>query len=425
MSEKKFDTLVSDLFRHESGKMTAVLTKIFGLKHIDFAEDIVQETFATAIHNWSLNGLPDNPPAWLYRVAKNKALDQIRKNRYSEELDVSEENKRLLHSEYTVEYMMNKLWVEDEIKDDLLRMMFACCHQSIKLESQVTLVLKTLCGFSTAEIASALVVNEQTVSKRLYRVKEFFRTNDIKPSFPPANEIRERVNAVLTSIYLLFNEGYSSTHNGLHIRKDLLNQAMYLCKLLTENKLTNLPETSATLALMCFHTARIDSRMDDEGNMILLADQDRSCWNVELINQGYVYLNASATGQLSTYHFEAAIAYEHCIARSFEETNWKQILAYYDLMLQVNANHVVALNRLIIYRQVHGLEDTLKAIKNSPFRDDWDANYLFNSFMGDLFKETEPNKALNYYEKAINQGANETEIKLLKDKIEKVQLAMR
>ncbi len=415
---KNFDHLVEDLFRHEAGRMTAVLTKIFGLKHIDFAEDIVQDTFATAINNWSLNGIPANPPAWLYKVARNKATDQIRRNRFTEELDVSEGNQQLLRSEYTVEYAMNKLWMEDTIKDDLLRMMFACCHEDISLESQVTLVLKTLCGFSTAEIASALVVNEQTISKRLYRVKEFFRKNEIKPSFPPEHELETRVNAVLTSIYLLFNEGYSSTHSALPIRKDLLNQAMYLCKLLSENKRTAIPEVLAALALMCFHTARIESRIDEEGNIVLLADQDRSRWNKELIDRGFGYLNDAATGShLSTYHFEAAIAYEHCIAPSLKETNWTQILLFYNVALGMNPGPVISLNRLIVYHQVHGLEATLLEAQNSEHKKEWDRNYLFHSFMGDLFKNSDIKASTTHYNKALKLGQNATEKRVIQGKL--------
>ncbi|MES1224221.1 MAG: sigma-70 family RNA polymerase sigma factor, partial [Bacteroidota bacterium] len=323
--------LTDHLFRHESGKMVAVLTKIFGIQNLETAEDVVQQTFIDAIRVWKLKGIPDNPSGWLFRVAKNKAIDNIRRNKHSVQYDFNDNERKLLTSEYTLVTTMENLWNPGTIKDDQLRMMFTCCHPGISPENQVTLILKTLCGFSTVEIAKAFLTSEDTVSKRLYRTKEFFRDHKVAFKIPTVDEIKTRTDAVLSSIYLLFNEGYNSTEKKELIRKDLIEEAMLLGKLLTENKATQLPEVFALMALMCFHSARVDSRLTAAGEIILLPYQDRSKWNQELISLGNEYMNRAAFGNtISTYHLEAAIAYEHCIAESFDKTNWQLILEWYD-----------------------------------------------------------------------------------------------
>src|SRR5687767_3499587 len=276
--------------------MVSVLTKIFGTENLETAEDVVQQTFIDAMQVWKLKGIPDNPSAWLFRVAKNKAIDIIRRNKHSVQYDFSDSERALLKSEYTLAVTMDNLWKEELVKDDMLRMMFACCHPEISEENQITIILKTLCGFSTAEIAKAFLTSEDTVSKRLYRTKDFFRENKIKLEIPSEQKLAERTYAVLNSIYLLFNEGYNSTHSDELIRRDLISEAMLLCKLLTENKNTGFPETFALMALMCFHASRSDSRLTAEGEIILLPYQDRSKWNRELITEGNEYMNKAAFG---------------------------------------------------------------------------------------------------------------------------------
>lgn len=245
------DLLTDRMFRKESGKMVAVLTRIFGAAHLETAEDVVQHTFFEALRIWKLKGIPENPSAWLYRVAKNKAIDIIRRNKFSCQYDFSDEKRILFTSEYTLEISMEHFWKEELIKDDMLRMMFACCHPGISRENQITLILKCLCGFSTAEIAKAFLTTEDTVSKRLYRTKEFFREHKINLMIPSLQELKSRTNVVLNAIYLLFNEGYNATNAPLLIRKNLMEEAMMLCRLLTENIHTQLPETYSLMALMC------------------------------------------------------------------------------------------------------------------------------------------------------------------------------
>jgi RNA polymerase sigma factor (sigma-70 family) len=413
--------LSDDLFRRESGKLVALLTKILGTENLQLAEDEVQETFITALNIWSLKGIPDNPSGWLFKSAKNKAIDVLRKNKYSTHVDFSDPERKLLQSEYTLTTLFENLWREDAIDDDLLRMMFACCHPGISEENQITLILKILCGFSTSEIAKAFVTTEDTISKRLYRTKNFFREKKIKPEFPDDHQTQESIDAVLKAIYLIFNEGYNATHTNVFIRKDLLDQAMYLCKLMVDNKRTQLPEVFAAMALMCFHYSRIDSRSNDEGEIILLSQQDRSKWNRQLIVEGNEYMNKAAYGNsITSYHIEAAIAYEHCIAKTFEDTNWKQILHYYDMLVQLFPSAVVHLHRLTVIFKVYGAEKVLKEINGSPDKMEWEKNYLYHSLLGDVYAATDSVRSVHHYSRAMEMTFSDAEKKLLRKKIERV-----
>lgn len=410
--------LTEDLFRHEAGKMVAVLTKIFGTENLDLSEDVVQDTFINAIKVWALKGVPENPSAWLFRSAKNKAIDVLRRNKFSKQIDFNDPERTLLQSEYTLSAAVEKLWRADDIQDDLLRMMFACCHPEIAEENQITLILKTLCGFSTSEIAKAFLTSEDTVSKRLYRTKNFFREKKIKPQFPNAAQLRSSTEAVLRTIYLIFNEGYNATHTNEIIRKDLLDQAMYLCRLLAGNKNTGLPEVYAAMALMCFHSSRIESRVNELGEIILLAQQDRHKWNKSMIEEGNDFLNKAAFGdRVSSYHAEAAIAYEHCIAKTFEQTNWRHILSYYNLLVSMHPNAVVTLHRLSVIHKVFGPEKTVEEIEHSGYKKEWEKNYLYHGLLGDIYAETAPKKSKKYYETAYGMTKSDAEKKLLLKKM--------
>ena len=410
--------LSDDLFRHEAGKMVALLTKIFGTENLELSEDVVQDTFINAMQVWTLKGIPANPSAWLFKVAKNKAIDVLRRNKFSKQIDFNDPERILLKSEYTLATVMEKLWRDDEIHDDLLRMMFACCHPEISEENQITLMLKTLCGFSTSEIAKAFLIPEDTVSKRLYRTRNFFREKMIKPEYPIAHQLKSKTEAVLKTIYLIFNEGYNATHTSELIRKDLLEQAMYLCSILATNKNTQSPEVFAAMALMCFHSARINGRIDYHGEIVLLAQQDRTKWNRELIAQGNDFLNKAAFGEkISSYHAEAAIAYEHCIAETFEQTNWGNILSYYNLLADIYPNSVVTLHRLTVIYKVYGVETTLKEIENSSYKTEWEKNYLFYALLGDIYADLAPKKSKEYYEIAGKMTKSIAEKKLLVKKI--------
>ena len=399
--------------------MVSVLTKIFGAENLETAEDVVQQTFIDALQVWKLKGVPDNPSAWLYRVAKNKAIDVIRKNKHSQLYDFSDSERVLLKSEYTLATTMENLWKEELVKDDMLRMMFACCHSAISEENQITLILKTLCGFSTAEIAKTFLTSEDTVSKRLYRAKEFFRQNKIKMEIPSEHELKKRTDAVLNSIYLLFNEGYNSTHSDELIRKDLIDEAMLLCKLLTENKGTQLPEVFALMALMCFHSSRIASRLTPEGEIILLSRQDRSKWNYNLISEGNAFMDKAAFGnKMSSYHIEAAIAFEHCIADNFEKTNWKRILELYDWLCKSNPSDIAEINRAVVILKLHGASAALTALNDLKDKNKTENYYLYQSLLGEIYREQNSKaKAKSHYEKAIELTHSDKEKKLLNEKI--------
>src|SRR5436190_1900161 len=374
---------IDHLFRQEAGKMVAVLTRIFGFPNIEQAEDIVQDTILKALEIWKWGKIPDNPQAWLYKAAKNKAIDIIRKEKLKYKIE--NEISFLLKSEYSLAPKINEMFTEGEIKDSQLRMMFACCHPGISEENQITIILKTLCGFSTAEIAKTFLTSEDTVSKRLYRTKDFFRENKIKLEIPSEQELAGRTHAVLNSIYLLFNEGYNSTHSDELIRKDLINEAMLLCKLLTENKNTCLPETFALIALMCFHSSRSDSRLTTEGEIILLPNQDRSKWNYNLIKEGNEYMNKAAFGDtVSSYHIEAAIAFEHCTAQSFNETNWKRILELYEWLSEISPSPITEMNKAVAIMQVHGAAEALKSLENIENKNKLETFYLYHSLLGEV-----------------------------------------
>ena len=383
--------------------MVAVLTKIFGAANLETAEDVVQDTLLQAMQSWADKGIPDNPSAWLFRVAKNKAIDIIRRNKHSVQSDFSDSEHLLLSSSYSFD--------DTPVEDDMLRMMFACCHPGVSEENQVTIILKTLCGFSTAEIAKAFLTSEDTISKRLYRTKEYFRDKKIKLEIPSIAKMKTRTDAVLNAIYLLFNEGYNSTHSEELIRRDVMEEAMLLCKLLTENAHTQTPETFALMALMCFHASRTESRLTTTGEIILLPDQDRRKWDRQLIGSGNAYMDKAAFGNIiSQYHLEAAIAYEHCTADNYTQTNWERILEYYDWLCGTTPSAVTELNRAVVIMQVHGPAAALQAVENITDLRKLSTFYLYNS----LYETAE---AKRYFEIAIGQTQSETEKRLLHNKI--------
>jgi RNA polymerase sigma-70 factor (ECF subfamily) len=374
--------LVDHLFRHESGKMVAVLTRIFGVHNIEMAEDVVQEAFLKAMQVWKFE-LPANPAGWLMQTARNKAIDIVRRQQYSRQYSAEVAQQLMAETENTV----GQFFSEYEIEDSQLRMIFACCHPSLKQEDQVALTLKTISGFGVAEIARALQTNEAAVQKRLYRAKQYLKENNIPLEIPAGEALHQRLETVYTVLYLLFNEGYNSLKAEELIRRDLCAEAMRLCKLLSENNAGAQPATYALLALMCLQASRFSSRTDDNNSIILLQHQDRSKWDRALVQTGYCYLNKSAKGEhLSMYHIESAIAAEHCMAASFSETNWEHMLRLYNILLGIKRTPVVMLNRAVILAQCGQTEEAAKEILQIPGIETLlQTQYIYSAVLGDMY----------------------------------------
>lgn len=416
--EHNISTSVDHLFRHESGKMVAVLSRLLGMQQLETAQDLVQDTLLQAMNTWGYNGLPENPAAWLMKVAKNKAIDHLRRQRRFNE--ISPAYAYLLQSEYTFHPTINTLFLENEITDSQLRMIFACCHPAIPPESQIALTLKTLCGLNVREIANAFLTGEDTIAKRIYRAREKIKAEKIELEAPAGNELAMRVDAVLKTLYLLFNEGYNSSHPEQLIREDLCREAMRLCLLLTEQKQTDLPRTRALLSLMCFQASRLTARLDDKGNIVLLKYQDRNLWYRPLIQKGFDYLDSAAEPfEESPYHLEAAIASLHAAAPSFEATNWQMLLRLYDLLLKMTPSPVIELNRCIVLSMVKGPKAAIVSIHEMPdIQSLIGKHYLFAATLGELHSQlAQCDEACYYFEKAIGLTPSPLEKALLKKKI--------
>ena len=412
--EEKVQQLAGHLFRHEAGRMAAVLTRLLGFQNIELAEDIVQDALLKALNTWKYQGIPDNPSAWLYRTAKNKAIDLLRKQQVLKKIEG--DLARELKSEWTLTPTVNHFFLENEIEDSQLRMIFACCHPAIPYESQIALTLKTLCGLSINEIAHAFLSTEETISKRLYRAKEKIKSDNIELEVPSEGLLSQRLDAVLRTLYLLFNEGYNSSHPEFLVRQDLCAEAIRLCILLTQHSRTNLPKVKALLALMCFQASRLDARQGDDGSIILLKHQDRRLWNKELITRGQSYLNAAASGaELSDYHLEAAIAACHAFASTFEQTDWPRILSLYQMLSKIKPSSVVELNKAIATGYVESPKrgvDELKKIKGL------ENHYLYHAALGDFYLQNENNwQARACYEAAIPLTTSNQEKQLIEQKL--------
>ncbi len=405
---------VDHLFRQESGKMVAVLTRIFGFPNIEQAEDIVQDTILKALEVWKWGKVPDNPQAWLYQSAKNKSIDIIRRKKLKYKIE--NEIAILLKSEYSLAPIVTEMFTVGEIKDSQLRMMFACCHPSISPEAQITLMLKTLCGLSIKEIGNAFLTNEETINKRLYRTKEKIRADKISLDYPGADTMPKRMDGVLKTLYLLFSEGYSSSHPEKLIREDLCEEAMRMTILLSENPKTNHPHTNALLALMCYQVSRFNTRLDDKGLIILLKDQDRSQWNKFLIEKGNEYMMRAAEGEMvHDFHIEAAITSVHANSASFEKTNWKLILTLYNTLLDRTNNPMVALNRCLVLAEVEGYE---RAIEELNRMKGLSGNCYYNSSLGEMYLKTgDKEKAKIYFGKALSLTSSNAETELIRRKI--------
>src|SRR5213596_918584 len=373
--------LVEHLFRHESGKMVATLTGIFGIERWNLAEDVVQEALARALQTWPYRGVPENPAAWIMRASRNLALDVVRREKVfrSKEAEIT----RLMERDGSAPE--TAIFSEHEIADDRLRMMFVCCHPVIPAEAQVALALKTLCGFSVPEISHAFLTTDAAIAKRLTRAKQKIRGAQIPFEIPTGDELTQRLDSVLHSLYLLFNEGYKASSGENLVREELCDEAIRLTQLLAQHRAGNQPKTHALLALMLLNAARIPTRVDSEGNLLRLKEQDRIRWDQATIARGMFHLAQSAAGdELSEYHLQAGIAACHCAAKDYESTDWQQILSLYDRLIEFDQSPVVALNRAVSIANIHGAKAGLQAVRRIRNLNKLSSYYLLYAVLGEF-----------------------------------------
>ncbi|HEV8341913.1 MAG TPA: sigma-70 family RNA polymerase sigma factor [Candidatus Binatia bacterium] len=382
-SPSEVPQVVEHFFRHEAGRIVSTLTRILGIEHLNRAEDVVQETLVRALQTWPYYGIPRNPSAWITQVAKNLALDLIRREKTFRNKEA--EIIRLMEQGSVDPTAENSVFTDDQINDDRLRMMFVCCHPLVPQEAQVALALKTLCGFSAAEIARAFLTSEAAIAKRLTRAKQKIRTAQVPFEIPVGEELTERLDGVLQTLYLLFNEGYKASVGEQLIREELCREAIRLGTLLAEHPAGNRPKTHALLALMFLNAARMPARLDTDGNILRLKEQDRSCWDQPTIARGCFHLmQSTADDEASEYHLQAAIAGCHCAAKDYESTDWRQILSLYDRLLEMDDSPVVALNRAVAVANVHGPKAGIEAVEAILNQEQLNSYYLLYAVRGEF-----------------------------------------
>ncbi len=368
-------------FRHEAGRLHGALVRLMGVQHMSLAEDVAQEALLRALRTWSMGGIPPNPSAWITRVAMNLARDAMRHRRMS----AGKEDAIVTHIEQTASTPPVAWESAHEIRDDALRLMFVCCHPSIAPDAQVILSLKMLCGFSTGEIGRAFLSTDAAIEKQLTRTKQRIHDAGIGFELPEGEDLTPRLNGVLASLYLLFNEGYKASSGERLLREELCQEAIRLTTLLCNHPVGRTPRSHALLALMLLTAARFPSRLDEHGDLLRLDEQDRSKWNQELIERGLMEMVAAAQGDdLSEYHLQAGIAACHCLAPDRALTDWTRILQHYDALYQLKPSPVIALNRAVAVAYLHGPQAGLDAIAEIPQRERLDAHYLLHAVVGEL-----------------------------------------
>ncbi|KAA0993573.1 RNA polymerase sigma factor [Dyadobacter aurulentus] len=404
----KNDNLIPHLFRTEYRKIVSVLCRRFGFSQIEIAEDIASETFLVATQAWGIEGVPPNPVGWLYQVAKNNAKNYLQRGAIFEE-KVAPAWAAGMSDNSQAEIDLSP----GNINDSQLQMMFAICNPAISSEAQIGLSLRILCGFGISEIADAFNTSKEVISKRLTRAKEKLREHDIEIELPGLNAIEERLDPVLLTIYLVFNEGYYSRSQNKILRKDLCLEAMRLCTMLIENPVTNRPKVNALLALMCFHASRFDARMDESGELILYQEQDIQLWNSDLIAKGAYFLNHARSGNhLSRYHLEAGIAFWHTQKEDSPE-KWEQILQYYNHLLQIQYTPGAALNRTFALYKARGSKTAIAEAEKLGLGD----NHFYFLLLAELYQDAEPGVATRFLEKALALARTEPEKRAIQKKL--------
>ena len=409
--------LEDHLFRREAGRMTAVLTRIFGVHNLALAEDVVQDAFCRALETWKLRGVPDNAAAWLMATARRRAIDVLRRERTARTF--APELGRLLDSEWTLVPTVEEIFETQSWPDDLLRMMFSCCHPRLPEEVQIALVLNILCGFSVSEIAGAFLSSDAAIHKRIQRGKKTLagsqRLFDLTD-----HDFANRLSAVQRALYLLFNEGYHGASSESAVRGELCEEALRLTRLLVDHPQTSSSSTLALAALMCFHSARLPGRVNKDGQLSALADQDRSRWDRTLIEQGRELLQrATSQPGVTEYHIEAAMAAIHTNAPSAEETDWGQIVLLYDALLRLRPSPVVALNRAMAVAQHEGPDRGLEVIDAIADRERLSNYPFYFAAIGELeLRRGRHEAARSAFESAMALGRNDMERRFFAERVQ-------
>lgn len=408
--------LVDHLFREESGKLNAILTRIFGFEYNRLVEDIIQETFLTALRRWPHDSVPDNPSAWLMQVAKNKILNALKRQGRSVRLD---DQKAAVREQKAQN--LDRLFLDHEIRDSQMRVLFACCNPALPTKAQIMLTLKTLSGFSIAEIAGGLLMNEEAVKKALYRARKSIRNEEIAFGIPFLYQGRERLESVQTALYLIFNEGYKRTEGDELIKESLCCEAARLVRLLIDAFPGENSESYALLALFCFNSSRFGARLDEKGDIVDLKEQDRSRWDRDLIRSGFHYLSLARKSEtLTRYHLEAGISSVHCATPSWDETDWDTILFYYDKLLEMTDSPVVRINRAIALSNREGPAEGLEALSRMDEEMPLDDYYLYHATKADLnFRMKNFELARSYYQVAMDMTDSKPEKRFLAKKIDR------
>lgn len=415
MSAEAPGRIAEDLFRRESARLVATLTAHLGVHRLQLAEDVVQEALVRAMQVWPYRGVPDNPAAWLTQTAKNLALDQLRREqRWQEkEAGIGDAHERWLAAPATAEP------VEVGLADDTLRLMFVCFHPQLSSEAQIALALRTLGGLSPAEIAAAFLTSEAAIAKRLVRARQRIRELNLPFAVPEAHELPARLDGVLTTLYLIFNEGYKASGGERLVRDELCHEAIRLTTLLAEIPVTNQPRTHALLALMLLNAARLSARLDETGNILRLHEQNRAAWDGAMIARGIQHLGRAASGdEVSQFHLEAGIAACHSLAASDATTDWPRILSFYDELVRVKPTSVVGMNRAVAIARVHGARAGLEALERVR---GLESHYLLHAVRGALTEELgERAVAAGHYRRAAALALLPTEKEFLARRAEAV-----